>query len=297
MSSLKIYAVTLTLMLSVTTMAQAELHNRGGGLIYDDVLDITWLQDANYARTSGGDNNGRMTWNQAMVWVQGLAYYDSIRNVTLTDWRLPKIGPMNGSNYVSDFSVDGTTDRGFNTVSVQSELAHMFYVTLGNLGYAATDGSYPQPGYGLVHVGPFMNLRPLAYWSESEYEPFLGHAWGFIYLTGSQHAGVKDLEAFYAWAVRDGDVAAVTPVVDITSPVNATGQSGVITVAANVTGMQAQRVVFVGAGSLICLDYEAPYECQWDTTVAPNGVTRIFAIASDATGSRLVDFVAVGINN
>jgi hypothetical protein len=297
MSSLKINTASLALVLSVSTLAQAELHDRGGGLIYDDVLDITWLQDANYARTSGGDDNGRMKWNQAMEWVQGLEYYDSVRDVTWTNWRLPRIRPSNGSNYVYDFSVDGTTDRGFNTVSVNSELAHMFYVTLGNRGYAATDGSYPQQLYGLTNVGPFKNLRPLAYWAESEYEPFPGHAWGFIYLTGSQHAGVKDLEAFYGWAVRDGDIASVTPVVDITSPVNATAQSGVINVAADVTGMQAQRVAFVGAGSLICLDFSAPYECEWDTTVAPNGVARIVAIASDTTGTRLVDVVAIGINN
>ena len=31
----------------------AALYDRGEGLIYDDVLDITWLQDANYAMTSG----------------------------------------------------------------------------------------------------------------------------------------------------------------------------------------------------------------------------------------------------
>ena len=33
--------------------ANAALYDRGNGLIYDDVLDITWLQDANYAKTSG----------------------------------------------------------------------------------------------------------------------------------------------------------------------------------------------------------------------------------------------------
>ncbi len=34
-------------------MAQAALFDRGGGMIYDDVLDISWLQDANYTQTSG----------------------------------------------------------------------------------------------------------------------------------------------------------------------------------------------------------------------------------------------------
>jgi hypothetical protein len=288
----------IIILLAVSEISNAELHDRGGGLIYDDVLDITWLQDANFAKTNGDDPTGRMTWEQAMQWAQNLEYYDSVRNVTWTDWRLPRIGPINGGHYVNDFSIDGTTDRGFNTVSINSELAHMYYVSLGNLGYAGTDGSYPQSGYGLVNTGPFTNLRPLAYWSESEYEPFLGHAWGFILLTGSQHAGVKGLETFYAWAVRDGDVGApVEPALEITSPVHATAQSGVITVSATVSGMQAQRVIFVAAGELICLDFTAPYSCDWDTTLLSNGVSRIYAIATDAEGGRVTDTVTVGIRN
>ena len=42
-----IAAVLIVLLFSVTSV-YAELHDRGGGLIYDDVLDVTWLQDANY---------------------------------------------------------------------------------------------------------------------------------------------------------------------------------------------------------------------------------------------------------
>ena len=41
----------------ITLSANAALYDRGNGLIYDDVLDITWLQDANYAhdlRLCGG---------------------------------------------------------------------------------------------------------------------------------------------------------------------------------------------------------------------------------------------------
>ena len=36
----------------LTSPIHAALWDRGGGLIYDDVFDITWLQDANYAKTS-----------------------------------------------------------------------------------------------------------------------------------------------------------------------------------------------------------------------------------------------------
>ena len=65
----------------------AALIDRGGGLIYDEDLNITWLQDAYYA----GDVE--MEWQVAMNWAANLSYYDTVRNVTYTDWRLPKADP------------------------------------------------------------------------------------------------------------------------------------------------------------------------------------------------------------
>jgi hypothetical protein len=45
----------------ITEISNAALIDRGGGLIYDTDLSITWLQDANFAKTSGYDPVGRMT--------------------------------------------------------------------------------------------------------------------------------------------------------------------------------------------------------------------------------------------
>lgn len=72
--------------------AQAALMERGGGLIYDDVLDITWLQDANYAKTSGYDDDGLMTWDASMAWAEQLEY------AGFADWRLPVGGPDTDAN-------------------------------------------------------------------------------------------------------------------------------------------------------------------------------------------------------
>ena len=48
--------------------AGATLIDRGGGLIYDTVLNITWLQDANYAQTMGyQDVGGYMSCFQVMA--------------------------------------------------------------------------------------------------------------------------------------------------------------------------------------------------------------------------------------
>ncbi len=67
--------------------AQAALVDRGGGLIYDDALDITWLQDANYGAGSAYDNgtsatDGLMTWDNALAWADNLSYFDPAAGVT-----------------------------------------------------------------------------------------------------------------------------------------------------------------------------------------------------------------------
>ena len=62
--------------------AQAGLVDRGGGMLYDTVLNVTWLQDANYAKTSGYCDtpgnclqlDGRMTWAKANTWANNLDY-------------------------------------------------------------------------------------------------------------------------------------------------------------------------------------------------------------------------------
>lgn len=67
--------VSLLLVIFGATFCSATLWDRGGGLIYDDVLDSTWLQNANYAATSGYvSNDGYMNWNEAMVWADQLEY-------------------------------------------------------------------------------------------------------------------------------------------------------------------------------------------------------------------------------
>ena len=82
-------ALIAILSIVMINQSDAELIDRGGGLIYDTVLNITWLQDANYAKTSGWHPDGKMTWNDAVYWADQLEYYDSVRDVTWDDWRLP----------------------------------------------------------------------------------------------------------------------------------------------------------------------------------------------------------------
>lgn len=207
----------LLILISIPTTTNAALWDRGGGLIYDDVLDVTWLQDANYLETSGYEPDGTLNWYQAVTWADNLSYYDSVRNVTWTDWRLPNTLPVNSVDYNYEYSRDGSTDEGYNISapgsaypgSTGSEMAYMYYVNLGNIGYYGIDGSF-QYDYGPENMGPFMNIRNGgAYWSETEYGPDAGNAWDFSFHFGRQQDYNKGYWDYSAWAVMDGDVSAV----------------------------------------------------------------------------------------
>lgn len=178
MNSLKnLWAVGLLLSLNALT-AQASLIARSGDMVYDTDLNITWLKDANYARTSNYDSDGRMTWSSANTWANDLVYggYD--------DWRLPTTIPA-----LSVFNQTG------------SEMGHLFYSELGGIAFSSI-GSVHDADYNL-----FSNIQNYAYWSGSEYAPDTSGAWGFATVNGGQYAPDKNVE-LYAWAVRSGDVAA-----------------------------------------------------------------------------------------
>ena len=219
-----ILVMALVIILGFSPAASAALFDRSGGLIYDDVLDITWLQDAKYAMTSEYDADGSMTWDDAVTWAGDLEYYDSVRDVTWNDWRLPRVLPVNGTSYNDWLSYDGSTDWGYNIGapgsaypgSTASEMAYMYYNNLGNLAYYDTEGN-EQSGWGLLNTGPFINLEPYIYWSGTDYAPVSFRAWCFSfgggddypYWSGIQDADMKNYPYYggtHAWAVRDGDV-------------------------------------------------------------------------------------------
>jgi hypothetical protein len=176
-----VFILVLAMVVGSACHGNAALWDRGSGLIYDDVLNVTWLQDANYARTSGYSSvdNGRMTWSQATNWAENLIYYDSVRNVTWSDWRLP-------------------TTSGTNT-------GFMNEGEMGSLYYESGITSYSP--------GPFINLDIFRYWSGSEFASDPDHGWYFYFSSGEQYYLHKQYDYYqsHAWAVRDGDVAVPEP--------------------------------------------------------------------------------------
>lgn len=167
---------------------------------YDTDQDITWLADANYAKTSGYDADGKMLWANANTWANGLTLGG------YTDWRLADTVDVgnDGGTFISIFE---GVDIGYN-ITTHSEMSYMFYETLGNLAFFDTAGNSNQPGWGLMNTGPFSNLLPSFYWSATEYVPSNHVAWLFHFYVGSQDSGNKTAGGSYAWAVHSGDVGA-----------------------------------------------------------------------------------------
>ncbi|MDP6616820.1 MAG: DUF1566 domain-containing protein [Gammaproteobacteria bacterium] len=181
--------------------AQAALIDRGSGFIYDDVLDITWTQDANI--------NGQDTWANQVAWAAGYSQTHSVYG-TFDDWRLPTVTDTGTSG--CNFAYSGT-DCGYNVDTSTGEMASLFYDSLGNLAVYDTSGNYPQSGWGLTNTGPFTNLQSSYYWSGTEYAPDTYDAWDFSFYFGSQGVGSYKFSSYYALAVHDGDIAAsVVPI-------------------------------------------------------------------------------------
>lgn len=208
-------AAAAAAVLTFTGGAQAALHDRGGGMIYDDALDITWLQDWNQAAGSSYDTyspgSGLMDWATAKAWADNLVYGG------YSDWRLPTVGPVNGISFQYDFSNNGSTDWGYAKTGIgwgtASEMGHLYYVTLGNKGICTPDDASPgscveQPGWGLSNTGPFTNVQSYGYWYGMEVAPDPIAGWSFGTRNGYQGFDVQS-DALYAVAVRAGDVAAV----------------------------------------------------------------------------------------
>lgn len=181
-----------------TTLLPRDIN--GDGVIdayYDTTLKITWLANWNV--------NGGMTWNDAMAWAAGLNVYG------LVGWRLPVMSDTGtiGCNY----SYSGT-DCGYNVDTSTSEIAHMWYVTLGGKPLYDTAGN--NTGY---YTGPptandanFVGMQYGYYWIGTSYKGLPpGRAWSFSTNVGQQGTYALDGAngGLFAVAVHDGDVQAI----------------------------------------------------------------------------------------
>ena len=171
---------TVSVLLSIVSFnANAALVERLGGLAYyDDVADLTWLADANYAYTSGywTDSIAGMNWDQANAWAAQL----DIDGVSGADgWRLPDIDPLCSPG----------------TPCTTSEMGNLFHDVLGNQG-------------ALTNTSPFSNVQNSLYWQAQDVATLYGYT--FDMWNGQQGSSIeKDSGGSYAWAVYTGDISAV----------------------------------------------------------------------------------------
>jgi len=187
-------------------------------LIYENDQGLVWLD---YTK-------GYATWQNQVNWASGLG---GSLTVTLnpgyttditwtTGWRLPNTDESKADLYGPWGTDVGRGDgfgwggpdqndyydyrQGYNMVN--SEMGHLYYETLGNKGYYATNGTQPQSGWGLYNTGDFANLQADAYWSDTEYSRNLDYAWRFYFYHGFEGAdSVKD-GVLCALAVHPGEV-------------------------------------------------------------------------------------------
>ncbi len=179
---------------------------------YDNVANLTWLADANYAKTSGyaaananwsdpatSTTNsigaeGWMGWAAANTWAANL----TVNGVG--GWRLP-------TTLVPDTTCSGTDSQGANCTG--SEMGNLYYNVLGGVAWSDLTMTH-NANYNLFSNIVDIN-GPGVFWSATEYAPdTINTAWGFFMHVGGQTYGIGDKSyAINAWAVHSGDVVPV----------------------------------------------------------------------------------------
>lgn len=120
--------------------AGAALVDRGGGLIYDDTFNLTWMQDW---------SNGQGTQQQAVLWADALTFGG------FDDWRLPTAQERAlATNICQGFPCDLT------------ELGHLYWTELGNSLY-----NFNNPGPFTIPSG--------YYWTSTKASTTSGYAFEF----------------------------------------------------------------------------------------------------------------------
>lgn len=186
-----------------TEMQESTRGSSEYSLIYEDDKGLIWLDFTNKGQS----------WYSQIDWAEGLndpgvLTYNldpGIRVSWKGDWRLPET-----ADGARRFGYDGATTAGFNITT--SDLGHLYYESLGNLGYYDTEGNqrngwYPDSDWGPKNTGPFTNLKANMYWSGTEYSLNPQLAWVFNFAFGDQsNNALKAPYPYFGIAVRPGKV-------------------------------------------------------------------------------------------
>jgi len=195
------FAWALAALLTATT-AHADLikigtANHNGvavNLIYEPAQNLVWADHSWYGTPAGAPR-----WAGLSNVTLDPLYTTDIDWTAGWRWAATVDGPWEGG-------YDGTTTAGYNITS--SEMGHLFYVSLGNIGRYDKEGNL-QSDYGLNSVGPFEELKAQAYWSGTEYTYAQETSyWTFSFRSGLQSYQPKS-QSFQLLAVHEGTVSVV----------------------------------------------------------------------------------------
>ena len=177
---------------------------------YDTQLNITWMADF---RLMGATSD----WSTAMNWASAQTFGG------VSGWRLPSTDDA-AWNGTCNYGAGGTSICGYLPGANSSEVANLYYATLGNVGY-------PSAGYGLTNTGPFKNLFGSVYWSSTGTSTDPSQAWVFGFFGGDQGPNPKTY-SLWAEPVHDGDVGVAVAVPE---------PAGVVLMLAGLVGLGLHR--------------------------------------------------------
>lgn len=188
----------LATLLACSTTTHATLIDRGNGMIYDSNQNLTWLQDANYAKTSGYDSDGLMDWDAAMNWVANLTYggYD--------DWRLPNITRSPVFPFIGGAIPD--------PILFPTEIiGHLVTSEIWSAVPPALCFPFPTfPGSVCqLPPSPFTNIGSNPFWYGIDDSNSAWASSSQAFSISYPAALYPKSESFQVWAVREGDVTTV----------------------------------------------------------------------------------------
>ena len=158
--------------------------------VYDSVLDITWLADANYADGTGFLNSGRFNWSEANVFAQDFVFGD------FDAWRLPSILDHPPSQHYG---------YGYGSYQNETELNYIFQEVLNYNTGGPFSANFIDSESGIEHSINNAEYTGHTYWfQEASTSWVVGH---YSYKPYGQEFLVSASQDFnFVWPVHDGDI-------------------------------------------------------------------------------------------
>ena len=223
MKTLKICMIAVGIQLAGTSQA-ALISAAGGSAVLDTTTNLMWVSNANLAATntfgvSGISAGGAMSYSTAQAWIAAM---NAASYLGYSNWILPTALPVNGSSYNMVYSTNGATDFSYNISAPgsaypgtqASQMAYLFYNSLGNVGYRDINGNL-SPGFGSNSYGLFTNVQSANngfYWTGNADTTTPGNYLDFSLYSGGQasNAGTT-ASSIYAIAVRSASTPIPSP--------------------------------------------------------------------------------------